>query len=376
VFALPSGGAGQHRAGEPSGHAVLQPETEKGAHKRLSTDGYACPCRACAYFGVTSETLHALVGYGKIGKNNDIQRWRCQACRTTFSCRRGTVLYYLKSDPTQIETVLWFLAEGVDISVLVRYSGRQEATLSRWLGRAGQQGSAWHRVLFQGLRLALVQMDELCVRVRGIDKKRWLWLAIDPISKALPSLYLGARTAEDANALVHDLKHRLSPDCVPAFTTDGLRSYFYALTAHFGHWVKTAEDKGAQWQVAPTLLYGQLVKRRERRQVVFTTTRMVLGNRADLTAIQMANGFSKCLQTAFIERVNLTLRQSIAPLTCKTWSLPRSEAHLQLHLEWWRGYYHFLRPHQGLRQTTPAMALGLTDHIWSIHEFTHTQLLI
>lgn len=229
---------------------------KRGARKRLSTEGYACAYRECAYFGVTGEAVHALVGYGKIGKNKDIQRWRCQACRTTFSCRRGTVLYDLKSASAEVETVLWFLAEGVNISVLVRYSGRHEATISRWLGRAGRQSSAWHRVLFQGLNLALVQMDELCVRVRGIDEKRWLWLAIDPISKALPSLHLGAREAEDAHALVHDLKHRLAPDCVPAFTTDGLRSYFYALTAHFGHWVKTAEDKVAQWQVAPTLLDG------------------------------------------------------------------------------------------------------------------------
>jgi len=109
-----------------------------GKPKQLSTEGYACPCRECAYFGVTREEVHGLVGYGKIGKGKNIQRWRCQACRTTFSCRRGTVLYYLKSDPAQVEQVLWFLAEGVDLSVLVRYTGRQEATVSRWLERAGR----------------------------------------------------------------------------------------------------------------------------------------------------------------------------------------------------------------------------------------------
>ena len=145
--------------------------------------------------------------------------------------------------------MLWFLAEGVDLSVLVRYTGRHEATVSRWLERAGGQSAGWHSVLFQGLKLALVQMDELCVRVRGMEQRRWLWLAIDPVSKALPSLHLGTRKAEDAYALVHDLKHRLAEDCVPAFTTDGLRSYFYALTAHFGHWYKAASDRVAKWQV-------------------------------------------------------------------------------------------------------------------------------
>ncbi len=76
---------------------------KEGARKRRSMEGYACPGRDCAYFGVTGEAMHALVGYGKMGKNNNIQRWRCQACRTTFSCRRRTVLNYLKSDPAQVE---------------------------------------------------------------------------------------------------------------------------------------------------------------------------------------------------------------------------------------------------------------------------------
>jgi len=122
-------------------------------------------------------------------------------------------------------------------------------------------------------------------------------------------------------------------------------------------------DRVAQWQVESTLLYGQLVKRRERHKVVFTTMRMVWGTRADLTIVHAAHGFSPCIQTAFIERVNLTLRQSIAPLTRKTWSLPRYEAHLLRHIEWGRAYYHFCRPHQSLHRRTPAMALALTDHI-------------
>jgi transposase-like protein/IS1 family transposase len=218
---------------------------KRGAPKRLSSEGLACPCRECQYFGITSEAIHALVGYGKIGKHTLIQRWRCQACGATFSCRRGTLLYYLKSDPAQVELVLWFLAEGVDVSVMVRYTGRSQATVTRWLHRAGQQSARWHQVLFQGLNLALVQMDELCTRVRGLRDWCWLWLALDPVSKAIPALHLGARKAEDAYALVHDLKHRLTPDCVPAFTTDGLRAYFYALTAHFGHWHQAAGARAA-----------------------------------------------------------------------------------------------------------------------------------
>ena len=74
--------------------------------------------------------------------------------------------------------------------------------------------------------MALIQMDELYAKVRGIKEARWLWLAIDPVSKVIPSLHLGGRKSGDAYALLHDLEARLEADCVPAFTTDGLRGYF------------------------------------------------------------------------------------------------------------------------------------------------------
>jgi IS1 family transposase len=78
----------------------------------------------------------------------------------------------------------------------------------------------------------------LYAKVRDSEQARWLWLAIDPVTKVIPSLHLGGRKNEDAYAVAHDLKERLDPACVPSFTTDGLWGYFYALTAHFGHWFR------------------------------------------------------------------------------------------------------------------------------------------
>jgi transposase InsO family protein len=92
-------------------------------------------------------------------------------------------------------------------------------------------------------------------------------------------------------------------------------------------------------------------------------------------------------QTAFIERLNLTVRRSLAPLARRSWSLAQLPGELTLQLEWWRAYYHFVRSHTALRQTldlprpspgrrlsqlyqvrTPAMAVGLTQHPWSALE--------
>ena len=114
--------------------ADIRPYTERksrrGRKKQVSTRGYACPNLECDYCGVTDDSLHALVGYGL---HNGIQRFKCQVCAKVFTSRINTPLYYLKNDPKQVEFVLWFLAEGVDVSVLVRFTGRADATLARWL---------------------------------------------------------------------------------------------------------------------------------------------------------------------------------------------------------------------------------------------------
>jgi transposase-like protein len=174
---------------------------------------------------------------------------------------------------------LWFLAEGVDASVLVRFTGHADATLARWLNRMGGHSLAWHNRFFRDLIFTVLQIDELYTRVRSIASARWLWLAIDPVSKAIPTLHVGGRTKPDAFAVVHDLKLRLAPDIVPAFTTDGLRSYFYALTAHFGAWFRPPRARTNHWKPSDDLHYGMLIKRKQRHRTTFTLTRMAFGRR-------------------------------------------------------------------------------------------------
>jgi hypothetical protein len=72
-------------------------KSRRGAPKRIPTAGFACPNQQCPYFGITDAHIHALVGDGKHGRAERIQTFRCQACRTTFSARRHTPLYRLKT---------------------------------------------------------------------------------------------------------------------------------------------------------------------------------------------------------------------------------------------------------------------------------------
>jgi len=157
---------------------------------------------------------------------------------------------------------------------------------------------------------------------------------------------------------------------VPVFTSDGLSFYFYALTAHFGRWYRPERARKDHWKVDERLLYGQLIKIRSRFRLQFSYTRMMLGERRQLKEILQKLGFSGRIQTAFVERLNLTLREMIAPLSRRTWSMAHDRPHLGRHIEWGRAYYHFVLPHGSLQQVTengqrrrqtPAMAAGVTQ---------------
>src|SRR5690606_34882603 len=136
-------------------------KSARGRKKQLDTAGWACPNTSCKYCGETDASRHAVIGHGKIGRDKTIQRLKCAACETTFSSRKGTPLYYVKTEPEMIAEVLWWLAEGVDVSVLVRRFGYEEETLAQWLNRAGEHGQRLHAARFRDLKLDLIQMDEL-----------------------------------------------------------------------------------------------------------------------------------------------------------------------------------------------------------------------
>ena len=364
-------------------------KSRRGAPKRVNTEGFACPNQQCLYFGITDASIHALVGDGKHGRTEPIQTFRCQACRTSFTSRRNTALYRLKTPSQQIAMVLSALAEGLDPSAAERVFGFRQATISTWLSRAGKHAQTFHERSFCHLWLPHLQLDELRTRLRSSTHLLLLWLAIDPRTKLVPVLYLGPRTQQAAHMVIHSLRQILAPGCLPLFTSDGLNLYFYALTAHFGHWlqVRRRGRNVRQWQVTAGLIFGQVKKCYRRRKLVRVTHMMRLGTEAALKASLQGMGFSGRLNTAFIERVNLTVRHGVSALARRTWATAQQSPQLLAHVEWWRAYYHFVRPHEALRvalaqprerggkrlaqryrQRTPAMAAGRTTRRWTARE--------
>jgi len=185
-------------------------KSRRGAPKRVNTEGFACPNPQCQYFGTTDALFHALVGDGKHGKAEPIQTFRCQACRTTFTSRRTTPLYRLKTPSQQVAVVLSALAEGLDPSAAERVFGSCQATITRWLTRAGRHAELMHERCFQHLLLPHLQVDEIRTRLRRSTQLLWLWLALDPRTKIVPVLQLGPPTQNMAHTVIHSLRRSLA----------------------------------------------------------------------------------------------------------------------------------------------------------------------
>jgi hypothetical protein len=137
----------------------------------------------------------------------------------------------------------------------------------------------------------------------------------------------------------------------------------------------------------PGLLYAQVVKSYRRWRLVGVTHRVVFGTRLAIEQILAPYGWT--INTAFVERLNLDIRQRVAAIGRRVNTLCQGEEGLRDQLVLFQTYHNFVLPHASLRQAlpspasthgygtgsakvwrpcTPAMAAGLTDHVWSLKE--------
>ena len=220
---------------------------------------------------------------------------------------------------------------------------------------------------------------------------QWVWTAIDPESKLLLTIDVGDRTLAMAQGVVHQVAQVLAPDCVPLFLTDGFKEYTTALLTHFGQWVHPPRRQAPgpvpkpRWMPLPSLLYAQVVKSYRRRRLVRITHRVVFGTLEAVHKVLTAHGWR--INTAFIERVNLTIRRHVAAVSRRVITVCKDEEGLRQQLALYHTYYNFCLPHASLRlplpqplptngsgsakrwrSCTPAMAASLTDHVWTLRE--------
>jgi hypothetical protein len=194
-----------------------------------------------------------------------------------------------------------------------------------------------------------------------------------------------------AQRVVHQVAQVVAPGCVPLFLTDGLKDYGTALLSHFGSWGQPPrrQAKGPlpqpPWMPLPELLYTPVVKSYRRRRVVGVKHRVVFGTLDRVKHVLAACGWQ--INTAFIERLNLSIRQHVAAVGRRVTTLCKGEDDLRQQLALYQVSYNFCLPHASVRlplpqpeptrgsgsakrwrPCTPAMAAGLTDHVWSVRE--------
>jgi transposase InsO family protein len=169
----------------------------------------------------------------------------------------------------------------------------------------------------------------------------------------------GARKQEMAYSVVHELKRRLAAGCEPVFSTDGLKYFYFTLTAHFGKWERS-EGNRPVWVLLKDFVYSQVIKHQRRRKTVEVERRVLVGEIAQYSGHLREAGLSGRNNTAFVERLNLSIRQCVSKLTRSTLGPAKYTPELMEHLEWWRAYYHFVRPHESLVEelTQPVQRKG------------------
>jgi len=322
-----------------------------------------CPNEHCPARGQT--------GQGNIGIHSQKeQRFICHACHKTFSARKGIVFYRLRTAAETVSLVVTLLAHGCPVQAIVAAFGFDERTIAAWWARSGRQGQAVHEYLVEQPRdLGQVQADELRVKKQG----GIVWMALAMMVKT--RLWLGGEVSEQRDmTLIRRLIERVRRCAAHRpllFCTDGLCSYIRAIRETFRDPVRTGTGGRPRLRPWRNLCIAQVVKRYERRRVVATDRRIVDGTPARVETLRRRSQGDGVINTAYIERLNATFRERLAPLARRCRALARETLTLHEGMFVVGTVYNFCTPHASLSQTrqmTPAMAAGITDHCWTMHE--------
>jgi IS1 family transposase len=375
----------------------------RGRRRQVDTSTHFCPNPDCAYRG--------WVGWGNLRANGHPSGgpWRqllCVVCRGYFLEPLGTIFHGKRASVELIVRVIACLAEGLGIRGTARVFEVDPNTVLGWLVEAADQLRAFSRHVLHNVRVRQVQLDELFALLSAVKagevseaeaierlerSPQWVWVAMDPESKLLLALDVGDRTRAMAQRVVHQVVQVLAPGCVPLFLTDGFREYLTALLTHYGQWVQPSRRQAQgpapkpRWMPQPQLLYAQVVKTVRRRRLVTVTHRVVFGTLDAVNQVLAPLGWQ--INTAFVERLNLTIRQHVAAVGRRVSTLCKGEDGVRQQLTLYHTYYNFCLPHASLRQPlpqplptygtgsatqwrpcTPAMAAGLADHVWTLRE--------
>ena len=303
----------------------------------------------------------------------------------------GTALYNAHLSDQSFERIATSLAESVGVSSTSRIQKVNKKTVLRVLSTAGAHAKKVRGSLLKKMVVSECQLDEMWSFIGKKEKNldlveklsetlgdAWIWIAFDAVNKIIIAYVIGKRTISRAVELITKVKkvtHRI-PDL---FSSDQLDQYTNALLQVYGKVVQPPRKPGpgrspnARLIAQDDLNYVQVVKQYKQYRVVNITQKVIFGDPKKVEEILANSTVSNKINTSYVERQNGTIRHMNARCARKTYRFSKIEDNHIHQFELSMAYYHLCRPHASLtkrfkRPTTPFMAAGLTDHVWTMLE--------
>jgi transposase-like protein/IS1 family transposase len=310
----------------------------------------------------------------KRGKDrHGLQRYRCNPCNRSFLEPREKPLGNMYLPIETAALVIALLAEGNSIRSTERLTNVNRNTIMSLLTVVGERCERLLEERLRAVPVRDVQADEIWTFVycKEKRKKQYIWdfdsqdekigdaytfVGFERNSKLVLTWHLGRRTFDDTWAFTKKLD-RATWDKPFQITTDGFSSYRDTITHELGH---------------KAIDFAQLIKvyatpqdadhRYSPPQVVDVSSQTICGN-PDPERI--------C--TSHVERQNLSIRTFMRRFVRLTIGFSKKWENLKAALALFFAWYNFCWRHSSLKKQTPAMAAGLTDHVWTIHELLTAQ---
>lgn len=296
--------------------------------------------------------------------------WKCHACRKTFSESKGTVFEQLQYPVWVVVLVLKLLAFGCPPCAIVAAMSIDERTVQSWQAKAGAKGKqVQEAVVCAGqVELGHVQADELCIRTQqgkvwmatamSVFSRLWLWGEVSP-----------HRDQPLIERLLSKVKQAAQSSLEPLlFAVDGFAAYPKTILRLFYTQEQTGRPGRPRHLPWPKLTIVQVVKSYQGRRLAQVARRLYHGTWQQAYAlIGLAQLDGGQVNTAFIERLNATFRARLPALVRRTRSLAATTQRVEAEMFWAGAVYNFCTLHAAVHGS-PAMAAGLTDHLWSLEE--------
>jgi IS1 family transposase len=261
--------------------------------------------------------------------------------------------------------IIGCLVEGNSLRATARMTDTAKNTVIKLLVDIGQACAEYQNRTLRNLKCTRLQCDEIwsfCyAKEKNVPVEKqgqfgygdvWTFVAIDAETKLVPSWMIGLRNADYAYGFLKDLQGRLASRT--QLTTDGHRMYLQAVGDVFGIDIDYAMlvkfygyDPAGEARYSPAKCIG--------------TDKLIIQGKPDM----------KQVSTSYVERQNLTMRMNMRRFTRLTNGFSKKLENLEYAVTLHYMYYNFCRAHKSLANPyprTPAMAAGLTDHIWGIEE--------